>query len=88
MEHEVGPGEKKDKEDYNERYLRRPIEDPRVLRRIKWDVNSPRFKEAQLNLGYSDNDLILRDLNYFQDDENIDKKISKVRYSHHLIKLK
>ena len=87
MESEVG-AEKKEKDDVNERYLKRPIEDPRMLRRIKWNVMSPRFKEAQLNLGYSDNDLILHDLNYFQHDESIDKKIAKVRYSHHLIKLK
>ena len=87
MESEGGEKTEK-KDDVNERYLRRPIEDPRILRRIKWDIDSPKFKEAQLNLGYSDTDLILRDMNYFQTEENVDKKIAKVRYSHHLIKLK
>ena len=40
--------------------------DLRMLRKIKWDLDSPRFKEAQLNLGYKDEDLTIQDIKHFQ----------------------
>ena len=65
-----------------------PITDIRLLKKIKWDVDSPRFAEAQLSLGYEDIDLKLQDINDFAEEEYADKKIVKIRYHHHLYKLK
>lgn len=56
-----------------------------MLTRIKWDLYSPRFQEASLSLGYTEDDLTLKTSDYFKSD---DRKIMKVRYQHHLIKLK
>ena len=44
----------------NNRYLQGPIHNIKLLRRIKWDIHSPRFKQAQLKLGFDDEDLILK----------------------------
>jgi hypothetical protein len=33
-----------------------------MLRKIKWNVHSPRFAEAQLTLGYTDEDIALKDI--------------------------
>ena len=37
----------------------------KMLKNIKWDIDSPRFKEAQLNLGYKDEDLVLKNIQSF-----------------------
>lgn len=59
-----------------------------MLKKIKWNVNSPRFAEAQLTLGYTDEDVTLKDIKYFQEEDYQDKKIVKVRYNHHLLNIK
>ena len=56
-----------------------------MLAKIKWDLYSPRFQEASLSLGYTEDDLTLRAPGFFK---SADRKIMKVRYQHHLIKLK
>ena len=50
------------------------------MKRIKWNVNSPHFKEAQLNLGIPDEDLVLKPIKEFQVEDYADKKIVKIRY--------
>ena len=69
----------------NDRYIVKPILDIRMLKRIQWDIDSPRFKEAQLSLGYKDEDLILRPKTLFEDSEN---QIAKFKYQHHLTRLR
>jgi hypothetical protein len=51
-----------------------------MLRKIKWNIHSPRFAEAQLTLGYRDEDLVLKEIKQFQQEEYADVKIVKVRY--------
>ena len=64
----------------NDKYLKQPIQDVRLLRKIKWNIHSPRFAEAQLTLGYRDEDLVLKEIKQFQQEEYADVKIVKVRY--------
>jgi hypothetical protein len=71
----------------NEKFLHKPISDFRILRKIKWEVDSPRFQAAMISLGYTKNDVTLRDIKYFQKEDYSDKKIVKMRYHHHLLKL-
>lgn len=71
----------------NEKFLKRPIPDLKYLRKIKWDIHSPRFKEAQLSLGFQDSEVVLRPIAFFQEEEYADKKIVQFRYQHHLSKL-
>jgi len=52
----------------NERFLKRPISDIRMLKKTHWDVNSPRFKEAQLSLGYKDDEVTLKPLAFFHEE--------------------
>ena len=69
--------------DINSRYLNHPLSDVRIFRKLKWDIDSPRFKIAQMKLGYDDDDVIKKDMSYFQkdlDDTYFDKKIVKFRY--------
>lgn len=72
----------------NDRYLKFTIPNLNYLRKIKWDIDSPRFKEAQLNLGYQDDDLLLKHLGYFKFNDLEDIKIVKMRYQHHLFQVK
>lgn len=65
-----------------------PITDIRLLKKMKWDLDSPRFAEAQLSLGYKDEDLKLLDIKDFTEEDYTDNKIVKIRYHHHLLKLK
>ena len=60
--------------DINDKYIANPVPDVKTLKRIKWDVDSPRFKEAQLLLGYTDEDLTLKHMKDFQE-VYVDNKI-------------
>ena len=71
----------------NERFLKLPLSEIRLLPKIKWDIYSPRFAMAQLNLGLKDEDLMLLDISQFKK-PGIDEQIVKMRFDHHLLKLK
>ena len=58
------------------------------MRRLKFDKDSPRFKEAQLSLGFNDEDLTYKRMSYFQDEEAVDRKVIQLRHQHHLFKLR
>lgn len=45
--------------DINDKYLSHKVNEIKHLKKIKWDISSPRFARAQLNLGLKDADLIL-----------------------------
>jgi len=64
------------------------IPDIKLLKKTKWDINSPRFKEAQLSLGYKDDEVILRNKRYFEEEDYQEQSVVQFRYQHHLIKLK
>ena len=61
--------------DINDKDVANPVPDIKTLKKIKWDTDSPRFKEAQLFLGFTDEDLTLKELKEFQNDKSVDKKI-------------
>lgn len=42
---------KDDRLTLNDRYLSNPISDYRLVKKIKWDVDSPKFNQALINLG-------------------------------------
>ena len=54
---------------------------------MRWDILSPRFAMAQLDLGLKDNDMKLLDISQFKK-SGVDEQIVKMRYDHHLLKLK
>ena len=54
------PSDKKKIENPNERFLIQPIYQIKHLSRIQWDISSPTFANAQLNLGLVDSELILK----------------------------
>ena len=63
----------KEKFAVNDKYLRKPIEDIRLLKRMKWEIDSPRFREAQIICGYTDEELELKDISEFRQEEYSDK---------------
>ena len=46
----------------------KPISHIRYLKKTRWDINSPKFKEAQMSLGYKDEDVTIKPIEYFKDD--------------------
>lgn len=85
------PKKEEKKEDLpttNDKVLKHIIVDSKKLKRIQWEPDSPRFKEAQFKLGFQDDDLKLKKLQEFFTDESTPVSIAEVRLAHHMNKLK